>query len=254
MRKEALVDLARLCASLSDKSDATFTDAQHQRLAEAEAARIATVLDLIGPSAVGRCLEVGLGLLYVALPLARAHSNLQVVGVEHPDRTYLRDPRYQGLCTEAGIEVVTVDLTVDRLPFADGEFDFVTFSETLEHVPTGAVDSAVADIARVLRPGGTAVVTSPNLLSALGRLRLLLGRSPFDLPIPLDYAGGSFGHVRTYSVAEAVALGERHGLDVEAVTYSNWSTHSRPRWQQALMRLIGRGSLSEDWFLRFRKR
>ena len=47
-----------------------------------------------------------------------------------------------------------------RLPFADGTFDRVIASEVLEHIPDDA--PAMAELARVLRPGGTMAVTVPR--------------------------------------------------------------------------------------------
>lgn len=46
------------------------------------------------------------------------------------------------------------------LPFADGAFDRVIAAEVLEHVP--ADGAAMAELARVLRPGGTLAVTVPR--------------------------------------------------------------------------------------------
>src|SRR6185437_10503500 len=46
-----------------------------------------------------------------------------------------------------------------RLPFADGVFDAVIAAEILEHIPDDG--AAMAEIARVLRPGGTVAVTVP---------------------------------------------------------------------------------------------
>ena len=48
------------------------------------------------------------------------------------------------------------------LPFADGEFDRVVASEVLEHIP--ADTDAIAELVRVLRPGGTMAVTVPRWL------------------------------------------------------------------------------------------
>lgn len=46
-----------------------------------------------------------------------------------------------------------------RLPFPDGTFDRVIASEVMEHIPDDA--AAAAELARVLRPGGTMAVTVP---------------------------------------------------------------------------------------------
>src|SRR6478736_7533385 len=46
------------------------------------------------------------------------------------------------------------------LPFADGEFDRVVAAEVLEHIP--ADTTAIAELVRVLRPGGTMAVTVPR--------------------------------------------------------------------------------------------
>lgn len=47
-----------------------------------------------------------------------------------------------------------------RLPFPHGSFDRVIAAEVLEHIPEDR--SAMAELARVLRPGGTMAVTVPR--------------------------------------------------------------------------------------------
>jgi len=48
------------------------------------------------------------------------------------------------------------------LPFPDGAFDRIIASEVMEHIPDDA--GAAAELARVLRPGGTIAVTVPSWL------------------------------------------------------------------------------------------
>src|SRR5581483_2602613 len=68
-----------------------------------------------------------------------------------------------------------------RLPYASASIDIVLAAEIVEHV----VDTQgfMADIHRVLRPGGAVLLSTPNLLWWKYRLDLLLGRY-LDL---LDY-------------------------------------------------------------------
>jgi SAM-dependent methyltransferase len=49
-----------------------------------------------------------------------------------------------------------------RLPFADGTFDRIICSEVLEHIGDDA--GAIAELTRVLKPGGTIAVTVPAFL------------------------------------------------------------------------------------------
>jgi SAM-dependent methyltransferase len=52
----------------------------------------------------------------------------------------------------------------DPFPYADESFDAVVFSELIEHLGVNPV-RALAEIHRVLRPGGIVIVTTPNSLS-----------------------------------------------------------------------------------------
>lgn len=59
--------------------------------------------------------------------------------------------------------------SVTALPFDTGRFDVVLCNHVIEHVPQPA--AAATEIARVLRPGGLAIVGVPNEGCAFGRLR-----------------------------------------------------------------------------------
>lgn len=51
----------------------------------------------------------------------------------------------------------------ERLPFRDGFFDLIVCSEVIEHLNKPA--NGVRELQRVLKPGGIAVISIPNLLS-----------------------------------------------------------------------------------------
>ncbi|MXZ29673.1 MAG: methyltransferase domain-containing protein [Acidimicrobiia bacterium] len=76
-----------------------------------------------------------------------------------------------------------------RLPFADGTFDRIIAAEILEHVADDA--AALADLARVLRPGGVLAVTVPSW--GPEKLCWLLSEE-YHAPAVPD------GHVRIYTL------------------------------------------------------
>src|SRR5947209_5469031 len=78
------------------------------------------------------------------------------------------------------------------MPFDDGSFDRVIAAEVLEHVP--ADQRALAEIARVLRPGGMLAVTVPAWLPERICWRL-----------SDDYHNTPGGHVRIYTRPELEA-------------------------------------------------
>jgi SAM-dependent methyltransferase len=69
----------------------------------------------------------------------------------------------EGAALPNGAAAAVTNGDATRLPFADGTFHRVIASEVLEHVVDD--DRAIAELARVLRPGGTLAVTVPAWLS-----------------------------------------------------------------------------------------
>ena len=85
------------------------------------------------------------------------------------------------------------------LPFADGSFDRVIASEVLEHIPDD--EAAMAELTRVLRPGGTMAVTVPRC-----------GPEFVNWALSDDYHNVPGGHVRIYRQSQLVGRLERTGL------------------------------------------
>ncbi|MFE3544259.1 class I SAM-dependent methyltransferase [Nocardia sp. NPDC059177] len=76
-----------------------------------------------------------------------------------------------------------------ELPYGDGEFDVVIASEILEHVPRDT--QAIAELTRVLKPGGALAVTVPRWLPE----RICWALSD-------EYHANEGGHVRIYRADE----------------------------------------------------
>jgi ubiquinone/menaquinone biosynthesis C-methylase UbiE len=65
----------------------------------------------------------------------------------------LKETRKKGLS-------LLVAADVEKMPFASNTFDIVISSECIEH--TTSPQAAVKDMIRILRPGGTIIITCPN--------------------------------------------------------------------------------------------
>jgi len=59
-----------------------------------------------------------------------------------------------------GVEFV--EASVFDMPFEDGAFDAVTLFDVIEHIPAGTEAKALAEVARVLKPGGCLALSTPG--------------------------------------------------------------------------------------------
>ena len=104
----------------------------------------------------GRVLEIGCG-RGVALPvLARLLRPARLVGLD-PEVAFLEEARLR--LTEAAIAAELVPGDVRRMPFPDAAFDLVVDFGTCYHI--ARPETALAEIARVLAPGGLFVHETP---------------------------------------------------------------------------------------------
>lgn len=74
-----------------------------------------------------------------------------------------------------GIDVVCADLN-GPIPLPDASFDVIIANQVIEHLHN--TDGFVAEIARLLAPGGYAVISTNNLSSLHNIVSLLLGQQP----------------------------------------------------------------------------
>lgn len=125
---------------------------------------------------------------------------------------------YREIAADHGVDYRECDLGAGPLPFADGAFDFVTYTDVIEH-HSFSPKRVLQEIHRVLRPAGQIILLTPNQASIYNRLKLLSGRSIHD---DLDYffdssAGDAVydGHHREYTRAEVKAMLQRTGFRVK---------------------------------------
>ena len=93
-------------------------------------------------------------------PVLRSRAS-EVVGIDiSPETRGAAAARHPGLGTEVA--------SVVELPFDDARFDAAVSNSTLDHLPgREEVAAALAELARVLRPGGRLLITLDNPLNPL---------------------------------------------------------------------------------------
>ena len=148
----------------------------------------------------------------------------------------------------------------DPLPFPDQSFDCVTCIEVLEHVPAENRAASLAEIHRVLRPGGRLVLRTPhdglftfldpnNLRFRFPRLYgRLIGRGSRDAGYD-EWSSGVVWH-HHFTKAELLALAGE-GWEIEAsrsggllifplVDLASWPFYRRGRPDHPIRRALGR--------------
>ena len=116
---------------------------------------------------------------------------------------------------DAGATASAGDAT--RLPFPDHTFDRIIASEVLEHVPDD--HAAMAELTRVLKPGGVLAATVPAFLPE----RICWALSD-DYHAPAEVGG----HVRIYTRAELEVKMEIAGL--QPIDYHRAHALHSPYW------------------------
>ncbi len=104
------------------------------------------------PPDAHRVLDVASGTAAVAIELARAEPARTIVGVDQsPEMLAAGSERV----TSAGLgeRIELREGRAESLPFADGEFEALTFTYLLRYVDD--VPATLRELARVVRPGGT---------------------------------------------------------------------------------------------------
>lgn len=111
---------------------------------------------------------------------------------------------------------VAANLTSD-LPFRSGQFNLVTMLEVIEHLAD--IPHILREIERVLAPGGTAIITTPNRLNVTSRIHYLLSGYYKGRRAPLPYRyrveDGRNWHVMGLNDLHWIAWGA--GLRMDAI-------------------------------------
>ena len=176
--------------------------------------------DELGLNAGDQVLDVGSGFGRHVYECARRGAHVVALDYAADEVVETRDT----LAAMVAAEEITADKLVGvlrgdarRLPFADGSFDVVITSEVLEHIQDDV--AAIAEMVRVLTPGGRFAATVPAYLPEIVNWKL---SDEYHAP------KSPGGHVRIYSKTELRAKLRSAGLDVDGYHRAH-ALHS-PYW------------------------
>ncbi len=119
-------------------------------------ARDIDVFAALVPLASARIVELGCGNAELTRALATRHPDARITAFE-VDRVQ----HAKNLAGSAPPNVVFGYGSADAIPLPDASCDVVLMAKSLHHVDVPAMDAALAEIARVLEPGGYAAFSEP---------------------------------------------------------------------------------------------
>lgn len=96
----------------------------------------------------------------------------------------------------------------DRFEFPDAQFDLVTILAVLEHIPLDQVETLFREFARILKPGGRVLITTPTPAA-----KPVLEFLAFKLHVISEPEIADHRHY--YSPADLQSLATRHGFSCE---------------------------------------
>ncbi len=187
----------------------------------ADAANRRLILDLLPAGRGGELLDIGTSDGAFTAEVARR------VGVATPAGLELI-PAHAEAARARGVDVTVGDVE-EGLPFADGRFATVHANQVIEHVRS--TDGFLAEIRRVLAPGGLACISTNNLSSWHNVVSLAAGWQPMPAHVsdavivgnPVNPQAGAAHadagrvHVRVFARRALRELCEHHGLRTVAL-------------------------------------
>jgi len=183
--------------------------------------RLEAVRSLVEPAAGNRVLDLGCAAGAISHYLST--FGCETVGV---DAEPLAVARARSLFPDLDFEIANVA----ELPFEDGAFDKAVAADLVEHLDDETFRAMLRETRRVLRPGGTLSLYTPNPRHPIERLKardLILAQNPT--------------HIGLREAGTLEAMVREAGFEVD-----------RSEWRPSFIRLVERGGGGRIESLRYR--
>ncbi len=162
--------------------------------------RIERIAELMKPIS-GKVLDIGCFDGTIAGKLI-AHGNKEVHGID-------RMASALKLAAAKGVKTYQLDIDEQNTDFENEYFDAALATGVLDSLydPDGVIE----EIHRVLKPGGTLIVSVPNLACLSNRTLMLFGNPPWQV---LSSARVGLGTIRHFNMAALTDLMRKHGFSI----------------------------------------
>jgi len=174
-------------------------------------------------------LDVGAG--EGAFSLRLYDHGYQVVGLDANNT-----PQYQWKAQ--GVPFVQCDINSSLKICLNQTFDVVCCMEVIEHIENPW--QLIRDIKAVLRPGGIAIVSTPNVNSFYSRIRYM----QMGTPVLFGEEGVSMGHINPITTFEMIHIAKSVGFAIQEIAPGGYlpildfSSFSPNTWLRNAARLI----------------
>jgi SAM-dependent methyltransferase len=186
------------------------------------------ILSLVEPSTSGVLLDLGCGDGLFTLRVSQKMGCTQIIGIDnfYPDILLARKN------LSGSRDIYEWDLNRD-FPWTGPSLDVILANQIIEHLYDP--DHFLSEIYRFLKPGGYAVISTPNLGAWHNLVFLLMGWQPPMVDVSSkSYAGnplkkgkireGNLGHIRLFTYGAFRDLLHYHGFKIDKLAGSRHST------------------------------
>jgi methionine biosynthesis protein MetW len=218
----------QVMSSSSTLQETVYNKEALEKTVEVKDVRVREIIKKLMQDKRGKVLDVGCGDGTLLEPFC---GRYECYGVDVSE-VQLKQAEMKGLRTRR------VDLESSRLPFDDESFDLIVCSETIEHLLD--VDNLLHEIHRLLRLGGTFVLTFPNVNQPVSWPMQIV----YDLP-PRFSARYKSPHVRDYTLRIVKNVLVNFGFEIANVTgtyvypfegkFSQWLATCFPRLSEKIL-------------------